>query len=513
MAVKRIFYVTSNELSAVFFDGGRVNLLGKFQLTDEGIEGFSDLVSQDPDHPTAFIVDVIEEEFRVENVPYANGSDRVNLLERKTNALFHNAKYTSAQVLGRSKEGRRDNNVLFSALNNAEVLERWHKVTKNARVPLAGVYSVPMLTGMLVRKLKIGHPNTLFLSVQNERLLRQSFFKKGKLKLSRLTRLNTLDDDDFLKNLLNEVSRNKRYLERLQLIDFNQPLEVYILTEGEQLEILRAGCHDDEKINYHLLDLNEISSRLGIKQTLGADECEWCYASLLNTRKPVGNYIRPNEQTYYTQFNLRKMIVGASLASAVFMTSWGGMDIYAGQELAVKTAQIEVQARQISAEIARKDKSYLDSNYEPQVMRAVVEINDVLTAHKPDPLETLSYIGSSLNKHPNIVLDKIMWGKIQKPAAEMMEGDENVSDVLVDTATINGRLKVFPGSYQAAFQQVDALLATLRSNDQVMSAKAISLPVDINPATTLIGESRYKDDAKQARFELEIRFKDGERDV
>lgn len=509
MSIERVFYVTSNGLSAICFDRGQTILLGKFPLTDEGVENFSDFINQAPDYPSAFVVDVIEEEFRIETIPHVTGSDHINLLERKAGAIFRNMAYTSAQVIGREKQGRCDDKIIFSALGNSDVLERWHKVTKEAKVPLVGIYSVPMLTGMLIKKFKIRHPNTLFLSIQDGYLLRQSFFKKGKLKLSRLTRLKESGDNDFLKIIHNELDKSKRYLERAKLIDFNQPMEIYILTEGEQLDSLKIGCSSTENINYHFLDINDVAVKLGLKQTLSANESEWCYASMLNSQKPKGNYARLKERAYFSQFKLRKVIVGVSIVWAVGMTLWGGMDIYSGQSLAIKTAQIEADSRMFSAELVVKDIAYPGLEYEPHVMRATVEADHQLKIHKPNALRSLMVIGSSLRKHPNVTLDQVKW----KIVGDESMDDQEANGVVIETATINGRLKEFPENYHAAFNQVDALLESLRSNSQIASARALSLPLDVDPNSTLIGESRNLSDIQPATFELEIRLKVDNHDI
>ena len=509
MAAKRIFYVTSTDLTAVYCDRGQVKLIGKFDLTDEGVGAFADFLKQDPDHPSAFIVDVIEEEFRIENIPHVGGADRDRLLERKAAALFHAATFTSAQVIGREHQGRRDDRVLFTALNKTDMLERWLNAVQEAKVPLAGVYSVAMLTGLLIRKFKIRHVNTLVLSIQNGRLLRQSFFSKGKLKLSRLTPLVIQDCDSFLKNILAEVERNKRYLGRLQLLDFKVPLEVYILTEGEQMQTLQAGCVNGAQINYHFLDLNKVAAKLGLKQAIGADECEWCFANMLNRKLPLGNYVPQKKQAYYNLFRLRRMMVAASIFLATVATFWGGADIYAGQNLALKASQTEAATRHVAEQLLIENNVDLNSSsYSPHTMRAVVEADQLLTKHKPSPLGILPYIGECLAKHSNIELDQVSWGTAQSNSGGETYEQENTIGTAVETAKVIGHLKVFPGNYQAAFQQVEALLETIRRNNDIASAEALSLPLNADPSSSLVGESRRNVKALPASFELEIKLKE-----
>ncbi len=523
MAAKRIFYVTSSDLTAVYCDKGQVNLLGKFGLTDEGAKAFAEMLAQDPDHPSAFIVDIIEEEFRIETIPHVRGADSLRLQNRKAATIFRATTFTNTQITGRERTGRRDDQVLFSSLNKPEILQPWLDEIETAKVPLVGVYSIAILTGMLVNKLKIKHANTLVLSIQNGRLLRQSFFSNGKLKLSRLTPLSSQNHKGVLDDVLGEVNRNKRYLERLQLINFKEPLEVYTLTAGEQLQTLQSGCHNEAQINYHFLDINEIAAKLGLKQALSANEGEWCFAYLLNRRPPTGNYVAADKRAYYSQFLLRKTMVAASIVLAIAATLWGGMDIHAGQDLAIKTAQTEVAIHQATSHLAKANTEKLNSTYHPRTMRAVVEADRLLAQYKPDSLRTLSYIGESLAKHSNIELDRITWGHTQttanpemaapEPGQDMgmeaaMTEPESEIETIAETAVIMGHLKVFPGNYQAAFQQIEALLKTLQNNSNIAYAQALKMPLNTDPESSLVGESRLGAKILPASFELEIGIKE-----
>ncbi len=510
MAAKRIFYITSSDLTAVYCDKGQISLLGKFEQTDEGIEAFATLIKQDPDHPSAFIVDVIEEEFRIETIPHANGGDRARLMERKAATIFRAATFTSAEVIGREPTGRRDDQVLFSSLNKTDILERWLNEVRAVKMPLAGVYSVPMLTTMLIKELKIKHDNTLVLSVQNGRLLRQSFFSQGKLKLSRLTPLAPYDNDIYLKNIINEVDRNKPYLSRSQLLNFKQPLEVYILTQGEQLQTLQTGCENKNQINYHFLDLKDVTAKLGIKQKLNADECEWCFAYLLNRKLPEGNYVANKSQTYYNLFRLRQIIVAASLALVIGATFWSATDVYASRNLALHTAQIEAATLTIAEHLA--NEAPVPPNPPPPVMRAAVEANRLLAEHKPQPLRIITYIGAGLAQHPNLELDNLKWGTSDQANAVANE-QSTESDTSVETATIKGHLKIFPGNYQAAFKQVEALQKFLSGNPDIAQVLLLGLPINTNPVSSLVGESRINGGPPVASFELEIRFKEANHEI
>lgn len=506
MAVERIFYVTATELSVLHCASGAVLPLARFELNDEGVAAFSDYIMADADHASAVLVDVIEEEFRIENVPHVMGSDRHRLLDRKAAALFRGLDFRSAQVIGREPGGRRDDQVLFSAINKPEVLERWLKALRLAKVPLTGVYSVSMLGASLINKQRLKHDNTLLLTIQNGRLLRQSFFSNGKLKLSRLTPLTATDAAGFVSGVVNEVDRMKRYLGRLQLLNFKQPMEVYLLSGGEQLQHLQQGCRNEPQLNYHFLDLNQIAAGVGLKQPPAAEACEKYFAHLLSRKLPDANYVQPGEQRYYLQYRMRRWVVAASILLVSASLLWSVADIHAGQDLASKAERIAAETAQMQSEYEMALANMPAVDYPPRVMRATVEANQQLAGHKPKSLAVLAMIGASLAAYPNIELDQLRWGLFQEAGAVDENGVALVADGITESVTIKAHLKAFPANYQAAFKQVEALMTTLKQNPAIATVAAVGLPLNTDPASLLVGETRHNDETPQASFELAIKL-------
>ncbi len=512
MAVERIFYVTASELSVFHCSQGVVLPLAKFELSDEGTQDFSDYIKQDADHPSAVLVDVIEEEFRIENAPHVMGADRHRLLDRKAIALFRGLNYRSAQVIGRESEGRRDDKVLFSAINKPEVLERWLKALRLAKVPLTGVYSVAMLGAFFVNRYRIKHDNTLLLTIQSGRLLRQSFFCNGKLKLSRLTPLSGGGVAEIVTGVVNEVDRMKRYLGRLQLLNFKQPMEVCLLSGGEQLQGFQQGCRNDGQLNYHFFDLKQASTGVNLKEVPAANECEKYFSYLLSHKLPDVNYVQSSERHYYLQYRMRRWMVAVSIVLASASVLWSMADIHAGQQLSLKAGLIAAESLQMQSEYKIQMEKLPSVEYSPRIMRAAVEASQQLIEHKPRSLEALMMVGDSLVLHPNIELDQVRWGPLHDTGALDENGNPEVTEG-IDIAVIKARLKNFPVNYQAAFKQVDALVNTLKKDPLVAEVKIVSLPLNTDPTSLLVGEARYNGEAPVASFELEAKLKGRDNEI
>jgi hypothetical protein len=72
-----------------------------------------------------------EEGFQLEDLPYVQGGDRNALLQRRLSQYYYNTPLSAAISLGRAKEGRRDEKVLFAALTRVETFTPgWKRCAK-----------------------------------------------------------------------------------------------------------------------------------------------------------------------------------------------------------------------------------------------------------------------------------------------------------------------------------------------------------------------------------------------
>ncbi len=509
MAAKRIFYINGNGLFAFYCDKRDVVELGHFDSSAEGIAAFGEQLQQAPDVPSALLVDVVEEEFRSDTIPHVQGrGDRRKLLERKLATLFRQTPFRSARLIGREPKDKRRDRVLFTALTRPQSIEPWLSELGRHKVPLVGVYSLAMLTQLLVKKLVIDDPNALLLTIQQRHLLRQSFFSHGVLKISRLTPLSGDDEDRYLNVVLHEVERNQRYLGRLQLLEFGKPMAVVVISGGEPLQRLKQGCQDSAHSRYHFIDINEVAEKIGFAPSIPGDQCERCFAYLLSRNLPATNYAPSESRTYSRFYTSRKLMVAVSVVLAMAAMLWSLFSIYEGQQFRQRAVQVEAQTGVMAAEYQHEAAELPALPYSPRVMAAAVAAERQLAQHKPQTLGALTIIGASLSRHTNIDLDELQWRV--GLADELMAQDDAPAPAggRDEVALIKAHLKRFPRNYQAAFDEVEAFMRTLESDRRVRRVEALVLPLEIAPASSLAGESQRFGDLPQANFELRVWLND-----
>jgi len=137
-----LLFLSADSFHATIWQGGRLGATRYFSNDVNGRENFSAFLKQHH-HPAYMLVDVIEEDFRLETVPHLSGSSRRDLLARKFEQFYRGTIFRQALLLQRQTEGRRDDDMLFSALTNPQRISPWLDALLSNHIPLVGIYSLP----------------------------------------------------------------------------------------------------------------------------------------------------------------------------------------------------------------------------------------------------------------------------------------------------------------------------------------------------------------------------------
>ncbi|HUW76953.1 MAG TPA: hypothetical protein VMV70_09750, partial [Gallionella sp.] len=219
-----LLFLSADRLHAQLMAGSETVLQSDFTDTPEGRESFASLL-QSAKCPAYLLTDMIEEDFRHEIVPHLMGSSRDALFQRKFDQFYRGTPFRKATLLQRQKTGRRDDDMLFSALTNPGLILPWLNIMQAQQTPLAGIYSVPQISEPLIKGQASKH--LLLISWEKFSGLRQTYFSDHRLQISRLTPVHA--ELTFQDAVVNELSRTYQYLKSLSLLPSGQTLDVRIL--------------------------------------------------------------------------------------------------------------------------------------------------------------------------------------------------------------------------------------------------------------------------------------------
>ncbi len=509
---KRIFYITTQGLTIYWSAGKRLHEDRRFEADSAGIDAFTRYAQPHTDIISHVIIDIIEEEYRHDSIPHVHGRDRQAILQRKLAQLFHQTPYRCAELQGRSKFGRRDDQVLFAALTNPERIKPWLTAMDESKIPVAGVYSLSSLTQALFKKLKLRSEHALLITTQQDSTIRQTYLNQRTVKISRTTPLGRHTTSERGDLYQQEAQKNKRYLNRLQLLPQQATLDVYVVCDSSEIAILQTQCPDSDALRFHFISMHEVATKIGVSAALNEQRCELIFIHLLTTQVPALDYASNNDRRYYLMHQARKITLAASLLLLLGCIVWSAAGLLHVEELKQQSKTIAQQTHYLKEGQLHLTSLLPKTEISPTNMETVVTIANTLDHYKSEPQRILVAISQGLKAFEQVQIDEILWssatslsnaqqvdGQIEPAAAQDAASEQSQN---YQVAIIRGKLIPFDGNYEDAFQMVSRFVATLRDSERFVSVDATQLPLDIKSSSTLSLASGRDAQKSLAPFEI-----------
>ena len=523
MADRRAFVVTGSRLTVHHRYGSTLLDPFSFEADEEGLAQFARYLARFPRDVTGLIADVMED-FREETVPHALAWDRRALLRTRAARAFPDARYVHSATLGREREGRRDDRVLFSAITRPEVLVPWLAPMTRHAVPLAGICSPAMLTGAMLEAIGAGGEHVLVVSLQSGRGLRQTCFRRGQLRMSRLAAMPGPAADGYGRHVLAEVESTRRYLGSLHPETNESRLEVHVLSHGEPLEDLRRELRrdtgDDGRAACTPVDLAEVARKLGMRGWDGGPVADRLFVHVLARRAPPNHYATPVETRHYSMLRVRGFLKAASVGLVAAGCLFGGVTFLEGvagsghaRSLALQSMLYEHRYRAARAELP-------PAPAEPADLERVVSAVETLRSRRADPIDLFALVSRALADFPRVRIDGLSWragddpGASSDDGARVEDGDDRPApaaaggeprrapEVPFRIGLVSARIEPFDGDYRAAVDTVRELAGVLAASPGVEHVRVTRLPLDLGSGQTLSGDVGTS--AETAEFEIRV---------
>ena len=502
------------------WDGKMFAGVVSFKPTDSGYADFATLVDNEVRQPVKLLIDILEEELQLETAPRLIGKDRRDFQRRLLNKHFRHFRYAQLLVQGREKTSRRDEKVLMSALSNPKLFKPWLDILQQKKIPLAGIYSLPLVGESLLSVLGAQQQNALLISQQVPSGIRQSFYAQGKLKLSRLAPSSD-QGTEYYSILQDETARILRYLENQPYVDANKRLHIYLIAPEAQHAKLQQIFIDDTRKQYHRVAINQFARDLGIISTLPDDYAYWLFAQpLLKNNYRQQHYATPQERRYYRYFQINRGLRWLAAGALLFATVSGVWSWFDGYS-------ISAQRSVMLTETARYERLYNDiinefSALELQVsdVRTAVKLADALHAkYTASPLDSMRLLSQALSEHPRITITGLRWlhtDDINHTLGETKPSLDPRTERLVkmgrvniyyEKALVKAKVVDYSDNPRIALEAVEQFVATLRRQNPEHRIDLIKLPFDIDPNSRLVGQgvnqsNRFREEG--AEFSLLI---------
>ena len=475
--MKLLLFLGAGHLHAQLMAGGKIVAQREFTDSPDGQANFAAFL-QETKRPAYLLTDLIEEDFRQETIPHLGGSGRSALLQRKFEQFYRGTPFHQATLLQRQKTGRRDDDMLFSALTNPALIKPWLDIMLAQQTPLAGIYSVPQISAPLVKD----HPSDhmLLISWEKPAGLRQTYFSGHCLQISRLTPVHA--GVTFQQAVVEELARTYQYLKSLSLLPPGQTLDVRLLGHSHDLIELQMELPRSTDMRYDFADLADIARQHNIAYSFTDSDATQVFLHHLAARPPRTHYADAIHTHYFALWQLRHALNLASGTLLAGMLLWGAANLWQSSNDAAEAASLKTMAQQILNE-AQKIAQAFPNTYAPAAdMKAGVSVMRKLDQYNSAPSDILHPIGAALDRHAQIELDDLAWRMdASEPAAT-----GTLADVPARIIVIKGRLTGFAYDYRAALNYLENFQRDLAA--QGYQVAVLDKPLDVSPSGSITGQ-------------------------
>ncbi len=507
MPTRCILLLDPTGLTVFQADGKSVRNGEHFPADEAGYERFASHLRSHGQWLYTILADIAEEGFQLEDVPYSTGKDRAAIIKRKLGQHYYGTPFSLAHAEGRLKEGRRDERLLLMALTQPQTFEPWLQRLEDAKVALSGIYSLPQLA---VQLLPNEASDQQLLIVPTPAGLRQIFFGHRQLRLSRQTPLATGNAQETAIAAAIEAGKMHQYLSGQRLVDRNKPLAVRVLAHPEQISALRERCLDTNALRFDIVDLLQESTRLGLRKSDGKLHAGMLFCHLLAKKAPAEQFALPTQRRFFRLWQTRFAL---KIASAIILAS--GFLFSAKQLLEILNVQAEIQ--QIEQQ-TRLDQQRYDATLQalPKISLTTDNLRALVTRFEAESKRaqglgpTLMQLSQSLDRFPDISLDKVEWQVIEKLEAATVgtqfpgsTSSASLGPGPFAQLSVNAHLPVSMASMQMAqIDRVNMFFKDLAQAPDTVIA-ILQMPVDAQSTTTLKSDqARGTPEAPRFAFRL-----------
>jgi hypothetical protein len=480
--------MSAAHFQAYSWDNGNLAEAQHFSNDLAGREQFSAYLKQRR-NPAYLLVDVIEEDFRLESVPHLTGRNRRDLIARKFEQYYRNTPFRQAKVLHRQTQGRHDDEMLFSALTNPQRILPWLDTLLSNSIPIIGIHSLPNTGTPLLKSIASKH--VLLLSWEKYAGLRQTYFQQKRLHFSRLTPIDS--NSSFSEAVATETPRTQQYLKSLSLPLPGEILHVYIICHENDKLALQSQLQDTPELRYSYLDVQTLATGIKANASYPDSDATTLFLHLLATKPPSSNYANSTHTHFYLLWQLRWLLYGLATATTLASILWSVHFVWQGRDFVSQTEPILTQAAQLSDQAADITHNFPATALPATDMKTAVALARKLGNYSPAPEAILSKLSSVLDQYQRVLLHKLSW---QTSAA-----DAPPSAYPAQVITLDGELLDFGNNYRSALAYLDNFQQALIQHGYTVTAK--TLPLDISPKGSVSGDQQLRPD-KSAQFTLKL---------
>jgi len=520
---KHLFYLSSEQLSAYVWQGGRLRGGSVFTNDADGIERFMDYLEQQPALPALLLADLVEEDFQRINVPHVGGMGGRKLLKRRLQQQYRETPFRHFEIQGRMAEGRRDDMVLLAALTNPATVQPWLDALDQLQIPLAGLYSTTLLSSILVARLALRDEHLLLLTQQSGGW-RQSYFQNGLLKFSRLSAAINRDGQPI--NLGAETAKTQQFLTSVRLMGRGSVLHAVVIAPLASTPVLEGQCEDGAETSFRFLALHHVANKLGLRSDelrvteLAAQLADPMLLAVLARQHSGSQYPLGSVRRHHKLWRIRRTLYWSSALLGSASLLWMGANLWQAHDAQQETTRLVAEAASYDQRYRSVMAAMPPSVTSTANMRAAVNVERMLGTQAPSPYDMTAMVSAALEQTPQIRLLQLEWKVAQDAAGSTpppAQGDGHqaapISSALLGIPTrpsqslrLEAEIMGDQDDYRAAVDSMNHFAQQLASNPG-LTVSIDKPPLDTRSSVKLSGKAGPASEDAHPRFSLILVWK------
>jgi len=481
-----LLYLSAAGASCALYRHGTLKEVHSLPSDEEGWEAFNTLLLNHPGKPVAIAVDTVDEVYRQDILPRAQGADRREMTDRRLRQLIHHSAYRAAlrqkPVAGPGRQDR----YLMMGLTNAEIVRPWLDILHVRGAHLAGIWLLPALAIPLARQFRLNQTRLLLVSEQTGGL-RLTYLEDGELRFSRLAPVDSSQYENPLESYAAEIERTRQSLVGQRLLARSESLRTLLLDPLNTLAELHAFLPESAGFQCESILRSQLLETLKLPPTLLAESSDALYLKLL-PEAPRSANLMTREQHAVTRLHWLKRglrFVAAAwfglavLTSALLLLDAWRLDRAAARE---QTASRENQAREARLLADAGGTAALERRLQ------TVQTWQNVAALDLDPAPLFQSVLNICKQIGNLHFQRMEW--------------VTLTPGKLPALSIEGEIAPFDHDFHAAHQQVQNLVKQLQA--RLPASQRITVkrwPLDASTANELEGEFGHSH--VSARFIIE----------
>ena len=511
----RVLLIEANGVTLLRWQRGSLRLFAQYSQSAEDFVRFENLLHTESKVPFIIVMDCIEEDFRLESFAHVTGADRVKMLERKLSFAFRSTPYKIARVVGREKDGRKDDRVLLTALTKPELVDPWIARILKEKLAILCVTSAAYMMELLAVSLQLKSlPHVLLVNIEAGTGMRQTYLQKGRVIFSRLTPITERNQDDMQGMLQQQSVQTRKYLERIKQIPYDTLLPVHVLAFHE-LNFEPAEAATSDLLSFKVSQVEAlVPNESLLLEDLAPGPLSVSLVQAMRGKGLNNVYAQPAQRRFHLLNNMTKAMYASAATILLSVVVFVAPTISETISLWEQEADTLQRTQPLMQQYEQLRASFPETPIESSTMALVAETHDLLLSQVHDPQEMLQAIGSVLLTIPRIKLSEIEWELLPLPPTpeELAAFGGFTESTLspLQTAVLAGRTELkatVSGSvlgaedFRTAREDMLSFISQLETSHGYR-INQLEMPIEVRAdiaVTTLVG-----DDEVSARFLLEV---------